>query len=440
MKRLILIIGMAFVFFAIFLHGAGAETTCEVDGCNINIKIKMAFSGATDQQISDWTDDIESVWNGPDGFRVTGDCDCEVIFETETMKITNASQVNCNPPPDGYHCIMVTPWSSNPPYFYNSTGDKEYVVAYMGYNTQSPSQGGTSIDGWWSDQTNRATPDGGIYHDAAHEAGHMMGLDDKEGDGLMTHTSGEKAEPTQDNIDNVVKNVCGEDACPDHCCCGNGDVDRDKGEECDPFASPDGCESGEACCPVCCSCYIPDCDPRNGEFPSHENCVSACPQDSACYKNYQTGCWDCKGYDVVEEVPYTEDYALALEECPHSGFSDMDLETIRDFFNSNIKAYPQIAGMIPNERVNIYIEGFGSVSAVIEDSEITELAPGEIESPTLLIRSDIETVEGIMNGETDFLAALGDGRITIEGVGFFNVLRFAIANFLLSVWMLLGGA
>jgi hypothetical protein len=173
------------------------------------------------------------------------------------MKITNASQINCKPPPAGYHCVMVTPWKGTDaslPFFYNSSGQTVYVVGYMGYSTQSPTNG-SSIDGWWSDQMNRPAPDGGIYHDAAHEAGHMMGLADKDGNGLMSNTSGANAKPTQANIDSAVQNVCGPNACPDSCCCGNGVIDNNKGEGCDPNANPQGCTLGQMCCSICCQCH-----------------------------------------------------------------------------------------------------------------------------------------------------------------------------------------
>jgi len=417
------------------------ETTCRTEDCKITITIKIAFAGATDQQISDWTRDIEDVWNGPYGVRTTGDCQCEVRFRVETMKITNASQVNCNPPPAGYHCVMVTPWDGRTeslPFFYNSSGDKEYVVGYMGYNTQSPSQGGASIDGWWSDQMNSPAPGGGTYHDAAHEAGHMMGLADKEGDGLMSHTSGDEAGPTQGNIDSAVKN-----ACPDECCCGNGEIEPGKGEGCDPFAEPDGCPSGEACCPVCCGCYAPQCVPTNGEYLSQSECMAACPMGSSCYLNYRTGCWDCMNPIIVVEQPaYDPEQArqeggkfhMAHQDGQGTGLPEellnIDLSTVEGI--SPLGGLPEwIAGMFANERINIIVDGTPMAGVVMEDGVIISAEMSPLEDPTMDMLTSKETVVAIFSGDVSFEDAILNGDITMEGVGF-NAIKMAFAN--LGLW------
>ena len=318
-SKIILIILPALFLLASFTSPALAETDCDIDynECKITITIKIAFAGATDQQIQDWGNEIEDVWNGPNNYQTTGDCDCEVKFEVETMKITDPANVNCNPPPAGYHCVMVTPWNnnnSNLPWFYRPDGTKEYVTAYMGYNSQSPSQGGASIDGWWSDQTSRpaqdaeGNPTGENYKDAAHEAGHMMGLGDDDGaPNIMGQTSGPNAQPTQAQIDQVVENVCGEGACPDHCCCGNGTVDKDKGEECDPMAESSDCKEGEFCCIICCQCHSQLCNPEDGEYATQSDCQRSC-EDGQCLFNYQTGCWDCKRYESKITVISTTDW------------------------------------------------------------------------------------------------------------------------------------
>ena len=309
MKKINIFIIFTLIFLSMgFNNPVFAETTCDINEaeCKITITIKIAFAGATDQQIENWKNEIEDVWNGPNNYQTTGDCDCEVEFKVETMKITNPANINCNPPPAGYHCIMVTPWSNNNanlPWFYRPDGGKEYVTAYMGYNSQSPSQGGASINGWWSDQTSRPVigadgqPTGENYKDAAHEAGHMMGLgDDKGAPNIMGQTSGSNAKPTQEQIDQVVNNVCGEGACPDSCCCGNGKVDEDKGEQCDPMAENSKCGEGQYCCMICCQCHSQLCNPEDGEYATQSDCQKNC-KDGQCLYNYQTGCWDCKKYE-----------------------------------------------------------------------------------------------------------------------------------------------
>ncbi|MCK4714302.1 MAG: hypothetical protein KAT35_01915, partial [Candidatus Aenigmarchaeota archaeon] len=286
-------------------------------------------------------------------------------------------------------------------------------------------------------------------HDAAHEAGHMMGLDDGEGDGLMTHTSGDKAEPTQDNIDSAVKNVCGPDACPDSCCCGNGVIESGKGESCDPFAEPVGCEQGEACCPVCCSCFAPQCRPSQGEYESSEACEIGCKGGYGCYLNYKTGCWDClRQITVVESPVYDPAQARVQGESFHqthgedSGeeavISPEMLEMVRQMYNQNIGSVPQVRDMLGNERINFFIDGLGCVAIVNENGEMASIESGEMSDPTMNMYTDMETMEGIVAGDVSPLDALKDGRIWYEGVGFFNWLRFSLAGLMFSIGAALG--
>ncbi len=119
--------------------------------------------------------------------------------------------------------------------------------------------------------------------------------------------------------------------------------------------------------------------------------------------------------------------------------SGIDLDTIKDFYNNNINSYPEVAGLFANERLNLYIEGYGVIGVVTEDSEIKEISEGELADPTVNIRSDSETIEGIVGGEVSIIEAIKDGRITYEGVGFFNMLKFTFANFLFNLWLMFGG-
>ena len=197
-------------------------TTCKVEDGDITITLKIAFSGADDSYINHVKNEIETVWNRPKGYQTHGKY--RVKFEVETTKITNPANVNCEPPPEGYHCVMVTKYQGTPektnkglPWFYLSNGSKKYVTGYMGYKSNSPSQSGESINGRWSDQMSRLVESGNgeRYKDFAHEAGHMMGLADDEDNGIMTHTKGPNAKPTQANIEKVVENICGAGMCSD---------------------------------------------------------------------------------------------------------------------------------------------------------------------------------------------------------------------------------
>jgi hypothetical protein len=78
---------------------------------------------------------------------------------------------------------------------------------------------GKPVTGWWSDIMSTATEGGERCIDFAHEAGHLMGLEDSDG-GIMNISGvvGANAGVSQQNIDDVVKKLCGEDACPDRYC------------------------------------------------------------------------------------------------------------------------------------------------------------------------------------------------------------------------------
>lgn len=395
----------ALVIIFACLPFAEARTVCETKDCKIKITLYIAYSGATDQQIQAWTNDIESVWNG-DG-QVTGDCQCPVTFKVETMKITDPAQVNCNPPPPGYHCNMVTPFATNPP---TDTAGNTYV-GYM--YPPGVAYGGQSLNGWWSDQMNRPAPDGGIYHDAAHEAGHMLGLHDGEDAGLMTNTSGPNAKPTQWNIDVVVDEICGADACPNKCCCGNGQIEGDKGEGCDPMATPTGCGANDACCAVCCKCFAPACDPKKGEYATKAECDTACAGDtSKCYQNYKTGCWDCVKLKVVA---HKRDYQESLiRQCKHVSVSFYDL--LKELEGYDFAANPILCDLLGGKPVNIYIESGDLFSMFMDGCVVAEVNNFPLPFPEVNAFINEETRIAIESGEKTVEQAFNDGSVIIEPV------------------------
>jgi hypothetical protein len=229
---------------------------------------------------------------------------------------------------------------------------------------------------------NASNPQAGNYKDAAHEAGHMMGLNDGEG-GIMNFTSGANAAPTQANINSAVNSVCGQNACPDSCCCGNGQIDRNKGEECDPFAVPEGCSAQESCCPVCCNC-----------------------------------------------APFGE-------ECLH--IKTIDLDPFVDSYNSGITDVPVISGVFANQRINLYIEGAEEYSIITTDLGIETTGEEFLEDPTMNVFTDIETVRDISSGDLDFMEALDQEKITYEGVGFVNSVKFGVLNLAYNIYSFFAG-
>ncbi len=117
---------------------------------------------------------------------------------------------------------------------------------------------------------------------------------------------------------------------------------------------------------------------------------------------------------------------------------EIDLEMIKDFYNNNIQSYSEIADLFADERLNIYIEGYGNVGVVTENKKIKEISEGELENPTVKINSDMETIRGIIDGEISIADELKSGDIAFEGVGFWNWLRLAFANFLFTLASIFG--
>ena len=263
MKKKILLIFLV-TFLLVSISFASAENTCKRDsgdGCTITITMKIAFSGTDNATIENWVKDIEDMWQG-----TYGDCKCKVEVKVEWKNVANC-QNNKASTLEGYHCINVSNSS------HVSFGGNNYRGFMWGI-----SKNGSSIAGWWGTSINQPLPGTeGTIHDAAHEAGHMLGLEDEYNastntylNNIMGRTWG-NVTPTQEQINNVVKKNCKEDnaKCPNECCCGNGKIEKDKGEECE---KDDDCKEEEGM-PMCLACkcyYVPVCG--DGKITGDEEC------------------------------------------------------------------------------------------------------------------------------------------------------------------------
>lgn len=177
------------------------STTASRSGCEITVVVQIEFQNSTgrlnDQQfqnlIDGWEQSIEDLWNGPQGHQRYG-C-CTVRFDVVTRVGSGT---------DGYHQIDVV----------------------AGPQTSRAGLGPGSVGGQWDDQDN-----GNV---AAHETGHLMGLDDEydyggadgayrnlnpQPDGqpqsIMAQTWGNVA-ALQEHIDEIIGNLDVE--CPWWCC------------------------------------------------------------------------------------------------------------------------------------------------------------------------------------------------------------------------------
>lgn len=311
MKRLISIAGsfcgtLAVVFFALFLNLAPVQAkttvTPSADYCSYTITVEIAFvfldagsQAKADDLIKTWTDAMNSFWNGPTGSQTFGECGCKATFEFKVLKLTKGQAC-----PAGYHCMNVVDQPSNQ----RGNVADAYTV---------PPDGSMNSGGEWTTGAKAA--------DAAHEAGHMMGLDeeyhyeDKDGDGkketyvndnpqknpdgspkdpqsIMAQTWGVTA-VLPEHVEEIVND--GGYICPGTCCCGNGKVDNNKSakEECDPKAKPCGCPASDQECTDQCMCIggvtIPPCG--NGTIDAGEQCdPGATPK--GCKEN--ESCVECK--------------------------------------------------------------------------------------------------------------------------------------------------
>jgi hypothetical protein len=319
MKRILIFMAMLCALL-LLAAPASARTKVELKDCEIHVTIYLAFAfldqgsqNKADDLMKTWKQNIESVWNNWGNNHTFGECKCPVKFKVEMEKLDAGK--NCTDAPAGYHCVQVTDTPAN----------QRGHVADM--------QVCPPDDNWncYGDWTTGAS---GL--DAAHEAGHMMGLQDAyqnqpQADGsvnqvnlepqpagqpqsIMAVASGDVT-ALQSHINSIV-NAAGV-KCPDRCCCGDGKIDKDKGEGCDPFATPNGCKANEFCCKECCQCHAPLCIPMLGEYYTQADCQKACP-GGKCYYNYNTGCWDCiKGCTVMTPVVCSDPTGPTPEGCDY---------------------------------------------------------------------------------------------------------------------------
>lgn len=163
----------AFVYFfiIIFVSGllffypfqASAKTmVAEQNSCNYKIKVNIVFDFKYDisqpeaeRILTDWYVAMNTVWNGANG-SVSLANSCSAQYEFFLIKMHNANKV-CADYPD-FHCITVVDDIRN------SRGNLADV------SISQPNSGQNSL-GEWSRYIDPLV--------AAHEVGHMMGLEDE---------------------------------------------------------------------------------------------------------------------------------------------------------------------------------------------------------------------------------------------------------------------
>ncbi|MCP4647825.1 MAG: hypothetical protein GY852_08880 [bacterium] len=427
--------------------GAQEATECDLDAesCTFTITLNIAFdSGADADYRATAANEIQDFWNNAGGDPpTTGDCKCTVKFVVNTKSVNDCDKEASAE----WHCIKVTPYATTPPK--DTKGEK-----YLGYMYPPGISTGGNLTGWWSDQMSRPAPGGGNYLDFAHEAGHLMGLEDGDG-GIMSVTSGANARQTQAHIDEIIRDTCDGKECPDRCCCGNGKVDKDKGEGCDPVANPNGCDAGSFCCPYCCQCEAPKCDPTEGEYASKADCDKDCKPENPgetvqCVYNYYTGCWFCIPTGWESMYPETDPTNIrGCGACSHANATPavppvkpnttVAEENVKKA-SEKISASPMLSGVMGDETINFYVEGLGEYHAVLKKGKIREYGEGLLPNPSMNMYSDALTVEMLANDDITPVEALKRELVTYEGVGFVEGMKFWLSDFLFDTFVPYDGA
>lgn len=281
-----------------------AKTVISSQDCDITVTMAVSFygKGVSERQVKWWVENTQRMWNGPNGFRVYGECQCKVHFRFLGFVVKDKESCLKDT-----HCIEVV--EVRPGERKRSSVSAEGIKPGEGFFGEPDGPYGTSASGTFCEDDH--------WIEVAHEFGHLMGLDDEyfnydvgytvNADGSITINSMEITYPSslseragdanfqkkvkeklrkqnqtagnyqssdytampsslglsvmvdsnvvrQEHINLICKNM--KVSCPDKCCCGNSRLDLEKGEECDKMLPPTSCpgytaESGLYCSGDC---------------------------------------------------------------------------------------------------------------------------------------------------------------------------------------------
>jgi hypothetical protein len=102
----------------------------------------------------------------------------------------------------------------------------------------------------------------------------------------------------------------------------------------------------------------------------------------------------------------------------------------KDAINKQLEELPGIAKiLIVDDRINFDVRLNGDVEKYkieIKDNQISSINEGSFEKPSILIKTDVDTLKQIMDAKdqrAETKKALEDEKLTIKGKGFFTRIR-----------------
>lgn len=329
-------------FFMLFIFSlistSNAKTTAKIEDCKLEVTVNIALygPGASEAYANKVKQSSEKVWND-EKIKCGDECKCTFHLTVNVIRVDN-----CNKPEaSGHHCIHVKQVPVGTffrPVIYGTVDKWNKEDKDNNKDANIPSGSGRLGS---QDEPKMI----------AHEVGHLFGLDDQytdvyyycyqkpDGncDGPVKHiptkdfTPAKKAEiegnkpagttmkyfqntasggwswsrphdgkgksimaqvgatakPLDEHAQDVLKKTGLK--CPDECCCGDGKVQGNKGESCDPKANPTGCSDKQKCSEKCkCAVITPVCG--DGEITSPEECdpkknPTGCKDNHECDNN-----------------------------------------------------------------------------------------------------------------------------------------------------------